>query len=111
MVTVKVHDLMHRRALITRESAEAIKVAIASAFERNNEVALDFSEIDAITPSFVDELVGSIDEAIRGAHGRNARLIFLNVPTRLSASSLPQVNGKSENPWQLTRARRSVAVH
>jgi hypothetical protein len=76
---------MRRKALVTRESAQAIKSAISSAFESTNEIALDFAEIDAVTPSFIDELVGSIDNAVRRAQGQDARLVFLNVPTRLSA--------------------------
>jgi hypothetical protein len=76
---------MRRKALVTRESAHAIKSAISSALEEANEIALDFSEIDAVTPSFIDELVGSIDTAVGRARGQDARLVFLNVPTRLSA--------------------------
>jgi|ERR1019366_3681799 hypothetical protein len=85
MITLKVHDLMHRRALITRESAAAIKEAIANAFGSSDEVTLDFSSIDAVTPSFMDELIGSVDDAVRRVSRQNARLVFLNVPTRLSA--------------------------
>jgi hypothetical protein len=85
MLKLRVHDLMHRKALITRESAEAVKEALSTAFKTSDEVALDFADIDAMTPSFVDELVGSVDKALRSAPKRNARLVFLNVPTRLSA--------------------------
>ncbi len=114
MVTLKVHDIMNRRALVTRESAEAIKAAISSAFQSTNEIALDFSEIDAVTPSFVDELVGSIDKVVRRAQGQNARLVFLNVPTRLSAkfaaigrAHRAEMFEPASGEWEI---RKSIAV-
>lgn len=85
MKSVKVHDLLQRRALITRESAGAIREALLNAVATHDDVALDFSEIDAVTPSFIDEILGFIDDASLQNPGRNLRVAFLNAPTRLSS--------------------------
>ncbi|MBI3954290.1 MAG: STAS-like domain-containing protein [Chloroflexi bacterium] len=83
MSAVKVYDLLGRRVLVTRESAKAIGPALRQALsEDQQEVALDFSGVDGVTPSFLDEVVAII-EALLGEAVR-MRVILLNPPTRLS---------------------------
>jgi len=48
---------LQRKILVTRESASAVREAIESSISAEGEVALDFSGIDAVTPSFVDEIL------------------------------------------------------
>src|SRR5713226_140537 len=86
METVRIYDLVRRRALVTRDSARLIQRAMAAAFARQpGEVALDFSGVEAVTPSFVDEVLTVLDEILGAAERKNFRVLFLNPPTRLSA--------------------------
>ena len=61
------------------------------------EVSLDFSGVDAVTPSFVDELLGTIEAIFRGAEASDFRLLLLNPPTRLSSkfSAIGRARGLS----------------
>lgn len=86
MRTVNVFELLQRRALVTRESAKVIRDALASAIaEHGSEVAVDFAGVDAVTPSFVDEVLSVVDQAVTEARKSSFRVVFLHAPTRLSA--------------------------
>ena len=86
MLSVTVYDLVRKRALVTRQSAAVIGEALAAALAADgDEVVLDFSGIDAVTPSFVDEALSSIEGLLRGDVRGQLRVVFLNSPTRLSA--------------------------
>ena len=86
MVSFKVHDLARRRALITRESARIIGEAVAAERDdQSTELTLDFEGIDAVTPSFLDELLAVTQEALRPSSRRPIRIVFLHTPTRMSA--------------------------
>lgn len=80
MVAIRVYDILHKRALITRGSVEAIR-QVLSRGEADTPLTLDFSGIDAMTPSFVDELLSLLDEFL----SKEGQIIFLSPPTRLSA--------------------------
>jgi hypothetical protein len=85
METVSVYNLMHRRALVTRQSARMIRSALADALMRSpGEVALDFSGVEAVTPSFVDEVLTVLSELLSSTGRSKLRVLFLNSPTRLS---------------------------
>jgi len=83
MGTVKMYEALGKRALITRASAGAIKQALAEASE-DEELVLDFSGVEAVTPSFVDEALAVIEDGL-GRIRKPPRLIFLHPPTRLSS--------------------------
>lgn len=83
VTTLNLYDLFRKRALITRESAGAIREALSSATEES-EVILDFSGVDAVTPSFVDEVLTVVEEAVHAKDRDRFRAIFLHPPTRLS---------------------------
>jgi hypothetical protein len=85
METVSVYGLIQRRALVTRESARMIQDVLADALKRSpGEVALDFRGVEAVTPSFVDEVLTVLAELLSGTGGAKLRVLFLNSPTRLS---------------------------
>jgi hypothetical protein len=88
MATIKIYDLLRKRALVTRESARAIKDLLVAPLDPNGgALALDFSGIEAVTPSFVDEIITVLGEA--ASVGRKGlRVVFLNPPTRLSGKFL-----------------------
>ena len=112
MKSLDVFDLMHKRALVTRESARAVGNALATAVTAaRGEVVLDFSGIDAVTPSFVDEALGSIGEMLAGSDTSQLRLVFLNVPTRLSAKFAAvgrarglEISESESGAWIITRS-------
>jgi hypothetical protein len=82
---MRVFDLLPRRVLVTRESARSIAVPLALALERGQgEIALDFSGIEAVTPSFVDEVLNVVDESRGSGDRASLRVRLLNPPTRLS---------------------------
>jgi hypothetical protein len=83
---LRVYDVVRKRALVTRQSARAVGDALAAVLtSADGEVVLDFSGIDAVTPSFVDEALSSIEQML-GESGRDRlRVVFVNPPTRLSA--------------------------
>ena len=86
MISLRVYDVVRKRALVTRESARAVGDALAAALtSTEGEVVLDFSGLEAGTPSFVDEALSSIEQML-GESGRSRlRVVFVNPPTRLSA--------------------------
>jgi hypothetical protein len=86
LISLRVYDVVRKRALVTRESARAIGEALATALiSADGDVVLDFSGIDAVTPSFVDEALSSIEQMLGESRRKRLRVVFLNPPTRLSA--------------------------
>jgi hypothetical protein len=116
MSTLRVHDLLPKRALVTRESAEPIRRALVSAdLDAASEIVLDFSGIDAVTPSFVDEVLSALDKSFRRAKHDRFRLLLLNPPTRLSSKFAAVARGRdldiSETEggaWVVTRGPTTV---
>ena len=95
MTTLKIHDLLPKRALVTRGSARPIRQALASTdMSVANEIVLDFSGIDAMTPSFVDEILAMLDKSFRRAKRDQFRLLLLNPPTRLSSKFSAVARGR-----------------
>ena len=108
MTVLRVHDVFQQRALVTRDSAR--KLAKALAGEPGDEDAVaDFAGIEAVTPSFVDELLGSVLREWAGRELTPRRLVFTNVPTRLSlkfaaigrARSI-RIEEEREGTWVIT---------
>jgi hypothetical protein len=84
MAQLKVHEVLRKRALITRESAAPIRDALLRR-AATEDVVLDFAGIQAVTPSFVDEILAAVEEALATASRRDIKVTFLNPPTRLSS--------------------------
>jgi uncharacterized protein DUF4325 len=88
MGTIEVFHFLNRKILVTRESASALRDAIDSSIKADGEVTLDFTGIDAVTPSFVDELLAMINDARAASSRRELRVVFAHTPTPLSAKFL-----------------------
>jgi len=108
MQTIEVFQLLQRKILVTRESASAVREVIESSIRKEGEVALDFSGIDAVTPSFVDEILGIIDDARASASRREVRVVFSHAPTPLSAKYLAigkrhrsTMSQSAPNAWEI----------
>jgi hypothetical protein len=87
MATIPVYELFKRRALVTRESARELRQHLGPLTkDRTTEadITLDFSGIDAVTPSFVDETLQAIGDAVGTNRRKSTVIIFLHPPTRLS---------------------------
>jgi hypothetical protein len=86
MTALRIHDLLPKRVLVTRESARSIVPEIVSAIASGeNAITLDFAGIDGITPSFLDEVLSVIDEVIASRETGSFETIILKPPTRLSS--------------------------
>lgn len=87
MTAIKIHDVYQMKVLVTREAARRLQPLLdeALSLDAQEGVFLDFSGVEGITPSFVDEILRVLEERLSGSHQTPIRLAFLNVPTRLSA--------------------------
>lgn len=62
-------------ALLTRDQAVRVYEHIADLIGGDREVILDFTGINALSPSFADELLGRIMEGHAGALGSRVRIV------------------------------------
>ena len=116
-MAVNVHDLVKKRALVTRESATVIRDILAQAFnESEPELVLDLTGIDAVTPSFVDEALSFVEASLRDPSVNPRRVVFLNPPTRLSSKFAAIGRGRGlvfseteEGSWIVERAAAESA--
>ncbi len=121
MLTLRVHDVLKDRVLISRESARLLEGPLAAIVESSatpgeplgkTPVTVDFEGVAGIAPSFLDELV-SVFEAFVGTtpQGGKRRLIVANPPTRLSLKFEAVARGHglavralTDGSWLLTDA-------
>jgi len=110
MATIKIYDLLRRRALVTRKSARAIKdFLVVPVDPEGTALVLDFSGIEAVTPSFVDEIITVLGETA-SVDRTGLRVVFLNPPTRLSGKFLAiarrhglHIIESSPETWTITK--------
>lgn len=116
MESVRVYDLLRRRVLVTRESARSIGPTLSEALGRGDgRVELDFSGVEGITPSFLDEALEVIQEQLNDTGGE-LQVLILNAPTRLSSKFEAVGRGRglsiTESPegrWLVVSERSSAA--
>ena len=87
MSAIKVHDILKMRVLVARGTARRLDEHIAESIEQDPRVlTLDLAGIDGIAPSFMDEVLVSI-ERIRQAQADSEGLtvVVQNPPTHLSS--------------------------
>lgn len=124
MRTLRVHDVLKDRILVSRESARLLEPALSEMMVSprgpedttgNTSVAVDFEGVEGIAPSFLDELL-SIFESLIGVetNGEERCLIVANPPTRLSLKfeAIARGHGMSvralpDGSWILTDSRNS----
>jgi hypothetical protein len=108
--TLKIFELLRKRALVNRGSARAIGAALADIIANDDEdLTLDFQGVDAVSPSFVDETLAVVDEAFQTAGSKPNLIRFVNPPTRLSAKFAAvgrahrlQLNEAEDGAWVIT---------
>ena len=114
MATFSVHELLHKRALITRASASPIRQILEES-SATGDVTLDFAGVEAVTPSFVDEVLAVVENALAQQGRKRLRVIFLNPPTRLSSKFAAigrarhlEVRETEDGAWLITTAADAV---
>lgn len=86
MPVLHVFQLIPRRALVARATARQIASAIKGTLSSSEGVIeLDFDGIEAVTPSFVDEILGVIQAVVDQENVGLERIIVSHPPTRLSS--------------------------
>lgn len=79
---MKIFDLLQRRALVSRVAAQravaSLKEEVAGSPPR---LEVDFSGVEAATPSFIDELIGGLGAAEFAGY---QEIRFVRPPSRLS---------------------------
>ena len=84
--TVKIHDLVQKRVLVTRDSARTIQRDLAAAMAQGDgALELDLEDIGGLTPSFFDETLTIIEENAAQNDGDQFHVTVKNPPTRLSS--------------------------
>lgn len=121
MHTLRVHDVLKDRILVSRESArlleEPLRATIASATAHQDAagstgtVIVDFKGVAGIAPSFLDELLSIFESLLLAeSDGSERGLSVTNPPTRLSLKfeAIARGHGMSiqalpDGSWLLTR--------
>lgn len=112
MVQLRVKDVVPLRVLVTRESAHALEAAFNAALQEGlGELDLDFSGIDGVTPSFLDELLAIWEKWLSNSRTIEPRIVISNSPTRLSSKFAAISRGRGMSieeadarTWVLTKA-------
>ena len=86
MITVKLWETLQKKVLVTRESAHVIAEALrASPANGEPNVAIDFTTIEGVTPSFVDETLTIVKEWIgQQRDQRQWSILLVAPPARLT---------------------------
>lgn len=85
MGTLIIHELLPSRALVSRESAREVQHALTARARLNQELIIDFAGVDALAPSFVDELLNVLRVTLRNVGNTRFQVRFTNMPTQLSS--------------------------
>jgi hypothetical protein len=115
MKPLEVYPLFNMRALVTRESARRLESSLRPLLDGpESELVLDFRGVDAVTPSFVDELLLVIQQMMTATTTWAAlRITFLNPPTRLSSKFASiaraheaEVTERPDGAWSISDASK-----
>ncbi len=85
MHTLRVHDVLKDKVLVSRESARLLEVPLEGMIATegttvDSRVTVDFEGVEGIAPSFLDELLTIFESLVGGEQC----LVIANAPTRLS---------------------------
>lgn len=114
MMTLRIFDLVRKHVLVSRDSARTIQPHLAAALADGlGELVLDLTDVDGLTPSFFDETLSIVEEALSAGPESHFRLTVKNPPTTLSNKfrAVARVHGltveESEDVgWIIERERR-----
>ncbi len=108
MQILRIHELLKKRVLVTRERARTMQAQLDQALtEGQGEITLDLRNVEGIAPSFLDETLAMIEES---AHGMSTHVTILNPPTDLSSKFIAVGRGRElsveeseDGAWVFTR--------
>lgn len=107
MKTLKVHDFLRDKILVSRESARSLEAQINALMKPDQDPTgvaqrlnpiIDFEGIEGVTPSFLDELLiilKSLEGAPSASEGQD--LIIANPPMRISSKFEAVARGHGMN--------------
>ena len=85
MKPLGIHHILQQRALVTRQSARLLEPELlARLASSEEELVLDFTGVEAVTPSFFDEMLRLIESTAPEARRRRLVLVLSNFASRLS---------------------------
>ena len=86
MKKVGLYSLFNKRVLVTRQSARDIAPDIDDALATGEgAIVLDFSNVEGMTPSFMDETICVIEERSEARNAAGFSIVMEKPPTRLSS--------------------------
>ena len=101
-------DLYDKNVLVTRESAHTVVDVVPASDLDSGHLSLDFSGVQAVTPSFFDELLGVIEDKLSDRH--KFKITLVNFPTRLSSKFAAIARGRRvrideshAGQWEISR--------
>ncbi len=114
MRVLHVIELLDRRILVTRSSARIIQPSLGAALaEGHDRIVLDFAGVDGMSPSFLDETLTMIEEALQQGNSDKFQLVLENPPTNLSLKFRAvgrghdlSINESETGAWVITKAER-----
>jgi hypothetical protein len=95
---LRLYDLLRRRILVTRESARDLEAPLRSSLDPAfREVRVDFTGVEGVSPSFLDELLRVLDRVASHAGGGAWRFVLAGVPTKMSEKHAAIARGRDLN--------------
>ena len=79
MKVVNLYSIFNQEALVTRESTEVLDNSVFTAAQDGELLAFDLSGIQAVTPSFLDQLLLAVEESLPTG-SPPVKLLMLNSP-------------------------------
>ena len=81
MKSVMIRDFLDMRVLVSRETARSIEPKVAAALsEGNGEAILDFTGVEGISPSFLDETLSVIEDCGLAVGWEHFQVVLRNLP-------------------------------
>ena len=85
MIDISIHELSGKSSLLTRRTAEQILNKVtATQIDPDSPIVIDFKNVVAVSPSFLDQFLGSLKLKISTCYSNSIVLRFLQVPTHAS---------------------------
>ena len=114
MEQVKIHTLLPRSVLSSRDSARSIATDVVDAVRRATDgLELDLKDVLGMAPSFFDELLTIIDEASEFLGNPTPRIVLSHTPSPLAEKHHAVCRGhglsiseNEEGDWLLTQAHQ-----
>ncbi len=104
---MRVFEFYRRPVLVTRASARAVADMLEHDGVDAGEVSLDFEGVEAVTPSFFDELIGVLESRLGNQEPFSVKLV--NFPTRFSSKYAAIARGRHVKIEELRPGRWEIS--